>query len=196
MEMGGNLMPKQLNFRLDEPALKQVEQAMKHDPRAEVRQRATALRLLHRGQTPKEVAALLAVSVASVYSWAQRWEAEGLEGLANRPKQPGRRKVTAAYCTALEQALGQEPSAFGYAFAVWTLERLREHLNRETGISLTVQWLSVLLDDLGYVYRRPKHDLTHLQNAQAKQQALELLEELKKGAMTMLSNSSLWTKPL
>jgi len=63
-----------------------------------------------------------------------------------------------------------------------------------TDISLTVQWLSVLLDDLGYVYRRPKHDLTHLQNAQAKQQALELLDELKKGATTMLSNSSLWMK--
>jgi transposase len=187
-------MPKQLNFRLDEQELKQVEQAMKHDARAEVRQRATALRLLHRGQKPNEVAALLAVSGASVYSWMRRWETEGLEGLGNRPKQPGRRKVTTAYCEALEQALATEPAAFGYGFAVWTLERLRDHLSRETGISLTVQWLSVLLDDLGYVYRRPKHDLTHLQNANAKQQALELLDELKKGTTTMLSNSSLWTK--
>lgn len=126
-------MPKQLNFRLDEPAVEQIEWAMKHEPRAEVRQRATALRLLHRGQTPSAVAALLAVSLASVYSWVHRWEAEGLEGLANRPKQPGRRKVTAAYCEALENALALAPAEFGYSFAVWTLERLRDHLAGKTG---------------------------------------------------------------
>jgi transposase len=124
----------------------------------------------------------------------RRWEAEGIEGLANRPKRPGRRKVTSAYCDVLEQALASEPADFGYAFAIWSLERLRDHLVAQTGISLSVQWLEVILDELGYVYRRPKHDLTHLQNANAKREALELLSELKKGPMTTLSNSSLWMK--
>jgi transposase len=194
MEVEGGTMPKQLNFRLDEQGRKAIETAMKSDPRAEVRQRATALRLLDRGHSPREVAGMLAVSLASVYTWLHHWEAEGLEGLANRPKQGRRRKVTPAYCEALEAALAREPASFGYRFAVWTLERLRDHLTHQTGIALTVQWLSVLLDELGYVYRRPKHDLTHLQNANAKQQALELLDELKKGHTTRLSAYSLWTK--
>jgi transposase len=139
---------------------------------------------------------MLAVSVASVYTWIHRWEAAGVEGLANRPKQPGKRKVTPRYCQELEQALESEPASLGYPFAVWTLEHLRDHLTRRTGIGLTVQWLAVLLDEMGYVYRRPKHDLTHLQNPDAKQQALELLEELKKGHTTTVSNFSLWTKRL
>ena len=46
----------------------------------------------------------------------------------------------------------------------------------------------------GYVYRRPKHDLTNLQDLTAKQQAAELLEELKKGRSKTISGFSLWTK--
>ncbi len=194
MEVEGGAMPKHLNFQLDEVGRKTIEAAMKTEARAEIRQRATALRLLDRGHTPIEVGEMLAVSLASVYSWVHRWESAGLEGLANRPKQPGRRKVTPQYCQELEQALDSEPSSFGYTFAVWTLEHLCDHLVQRTGISLTVQWLSVLLEELGYVYRRPKHDLTHLQNLEAKQQALELLEELKRGQTTTLSNCSLWMK--
>ena len=78
--------------------------------------------------------------------------------------------------------------------AVWTLERLQAHLLQETGIQVSIQWLSVVLNDLGYVYRRPKHDLTHLQDLNAKQQARELLEELKKAPKLVLSSSSLWMK--
>lgn len=187
-------MPKQLKLQLDEAGKKIIETAMKTDERAEVRQRATAIRLLDRQHSPSEVAAMLAVSLASVYTWIHRWESEGLEGLANRPKQPGRRKVTPAYCEALDKALASEPAVFGYGFAVWTLERLRDHLTRVTGITISVQWLSVVLEALGYGYRRPKHDLTHLQNADAKAQAIELLHALKKGRTTTLSGFSLWTK--
>ena len=47
----------------------------------------------------------------------------------------------------------------------------------------------------GFVYRRPKHDLTELQDPDAKEQARLLIEELKKGsAKTTKSGSSLWTK--
>ena len=54
--------------------------------------------------------------------------------------------------------------------------------------------LRVLLRKMKYRYRRPKHDLHHLQDPEAKEQARELLEELKKGASKTISNSSLWTK--
>src|SRR4030095_805092 len=114
MEVEGGAMPKYLNFRLDEAGRKTIEKAVKSESRGEVRQRATALRLLDRGHTPLEVGEMLAVSVASVYTWIHRWEAAGVEGLANRPKQPGKRKVTPRYCQELEQALESEPASLGY----------------------------------------------------------------------------------
>lgn len=187
-------MPKQLHFHLTDDELKVIEDAMQHDQRGVVRQRATALRLLHLKYPVGEVATMLAVTAASIYGWVRRWQEQGLAGLANRPKQVQPRKVSARYREVLEQALASEPATYGYPFAVWTLERLREHLLRETGIQLSIQWLSVVLEAEGYVYRRPKHDLTHLQNLDAKQQALELLEALKKAPSLPLSSSSLWTK--
>lgn len=63
-------------------------------------------------------------------------------------------------------------------------------------MQVSIQWLSVVLKQTGYVYRRPKHDLTHLQDPVAKQQATVWLDELKKGHKPVFSNSSLWTKRL
>jgi transposase-like protein len=90
-------MPKSLNFTLTESDLKIVVRAVKSDKRPEVRQRAMGLRLLHEGQTPKEVAEIMAVSQPTIYDWHHRWKENGLEGLATRPKSGRPRKTDPSY---------------------------------------------------------------------------------------------------
>jgi len=51
-----------------------------------------------------------------------------------------------------------------------------------------------LLKENNFVYRRPKHALTDLQDPQAREAAEEWLEELKKAPKQKRSTSSLWTK--
>ena len=115
--------------------------------------------------------------------------------LANQPKGRLKRKADEAYCQALEEAIEHDPGDYGYPFAVWAVERLRDHLERETGVRLSVSHLRVVIRKQGFVYRRPKHDLTSLQDPEAKEQARELLEALKKGhSQTTKLGSSLWTK--
>jgi transposase len=96
----------------------------------------------------------------------------------------------------LEKALAQVPSDYGYSFAVWTLDRLVEHLECETGIRLSIGRLQVWLERLGYVYRRPKRDLRHRQDPEARAEMQRWLEEIKKTPLPERSNSSLWTKQL
>jgi transposase len=188
-------MPKKLNFQLTETELLQVTEAIRKDKRPEVRQRATAIRLLAMGRKPAEAAEGLAVQPTTIYNWFHRFRQGGLEGLANRPKGRPKRKADEAYCQALEEAIEHDPGEYGYPFAVWTVERLREHLERETGVRMSVSHLRVVIRKRGFVYRRPKHDLTSLQDPDAKEQARELLEALKKGrSKTTKSGSSLWTK--
>lgn len=187
-------MPKALNFQLTEAGLREIVEAIKHEKRPEVRQRAMGLRLLHEGKSPKEVAEFLAVSQPTVYDWHHRWQKAGVEGLANRPKSGRPVKATNSYVAQLEEAVEQDPQDLGYAFSIWTTERLRLHLKAKTGIELKPTQFKAVLKENDFVYRRPKHDLGNLQDAQARQAAEEWLEELKKAPKRTKSISSLWTK--
>lgn len=188
-------MPKQINYTLTDEQLSQVEHAIAHDPRAEVVRRATAIRLLHQGHPPQAVGEMVSASRSSVQNWHQRWRNGGLEALANQPR-PGRPpKANATYRDVLERTLETDPHALGYVFSVWTLERLSQHLERETGISLSVGRLAIWLERWGYVYRQPKADLKHKHDADARAQVQSWLDEAKKTPKPGLVAFSLWTKP-
>jgi transposase len=181
-------------YQLKPKELAEIERAIRQDKRPEVRLRATIIRLLHLRHKPETVAEQQMVSVPTIYNWHRLWREHGIEGLANKPKTGRPPKATEAYCQKLEEVLEKEPSEFGYRFAIWTSDRLRAHLKKETGILMSESRFRALLKKRGYRYRRPKHDLSHLQDQKAKKKAEKLLEEMKKRASETISNSSLWTK--
>ena len=181
-------------YQLKPKELAEIERAMRQDKRAEVRQRATVMRLLHLGHKPEAVAEQQMVSVPTIYNWHKLWREQGIEGLGNKPKTGRPSKATEAYCRKLEEMLEKEPAEYGYRFAIWTSDRLRAHLEKETGILLSEGRFRALLKKRGYRYRRPKHDLSHLQDQKAKKNAEKLLDEMKKRASETISSSSLWTK--
>lgn len=183
-----------IDYKLNDKELEQIQNGMHHSPKAEVRQRSTAIHLLHLGYSPEDVSNLLAVSMGSIYNWHKRWRADGLQGLANKAKSGRPKNADQAYCDLLDEVLNQPPEAYGYGFGIWAVDRLREHMRRETGIRLSNRRFRVLLKDLGYVYRRPKHDLTQLQDAEEKQRTAALLDWLKKDVPNGDLSSSLWTK--
>jgi len=187
-------MPKKINYTLSTEELLTIERAIKSHPDPSVRFRARIIRLLHKGYKPEEIAELLAISRGQVYWWHKRWREEGLNGLSDKPRS-GRPPVgDEAYRAQLEEVLDTDPQELGYAFTVWNVPRLLAHMEQETGVKMHENTLRNLLTDMGYVYRRPKHDLTPLQDAAAKARAEEVLDELKKKPALAKSNFSLWTK--
>lgn len=187
-------MAKKINYTLPEPELLTIEQAIKSDPDKDVQQRSLIIRLLHKGHKPDEVADLLSISVGQVYWWHKRWRQEGLAGLSDR-KRSGRPQVDdEAYRQKLAEVLETEPHELGYGFSVWDTPRLMAHMEKETGVTMTDRTFRNVLDRMSYVYRRPKHDLTPLQDKEAKERAEETIDELKKKPKRTKSNFSLWTK--
>jgi transposase len=182
------------DYELQPKELAEIEKAIRQDKRAEVRQRAMVIRLLHLGYKPEVVAEQQMVSIPTIYNWHKHWRKDGLEGLANQPRKGRTPKANDAYCAKLEEMLAKEPSDYGYRFAIWTSDRLRAHLEKETDILLSESRFRALMKKKGYRYKRPKHDLSHLQDQVAKKQTEEVLEELKKRVSQTISNSSLWTK--
>lgn len=189
-------MPKAQDYHLTKEELKAVEKAIKHDKRPEVVQRSIAVRLLHLGHKPEEVAQMQAVSKPTIYGWFHRWQSGGVEALANRPKSGRPLKADDEYSLVLLEVIEKEPSEVGYHFKIWTVERLSAYLEKVTGTALSESRLRALIKRKGYRYRRPKYDLGHLQDKQAKSKAAATLEELKKRSSETISNSSLWTKRL
>jgi transposase len=130
-------MSRRIDFTLRDEQLAAVEHAMNHSPLPEVRQRATAIRLLHLGHKPEAVAAMVAVGHSTVWSWHLRYRAAGLAGLANKPKSGRPSKADAHYLAEVERAMDADPRDLGYAFSVWTINKLRQHLAMQTGILLS-----------------------------------------------------------
>src|ERR1041385_3500268 len=144
-----------------------------------VAKRARVIHSLHLGYRVEAVAEMQNISVASVYRQVQHFQAEGLVGLADKPKSGRPGKATPDYIELLEKTLETNPKDNGYGFAVWTQARLRQSLEQETGIRISRSRFQELLERLGYVYRRPKRDLGQRQNPQLREQVKAALEELK-----------------
>jgi transposase len=187
-------MPKARDYHLTEQEMTAVETAIRRDKRPEVRQRCTVIRLLHLKYKPEQIAEMQSISKPTIYAWYDRWRSGGVEGLSNKPKSGRPLKTDEEYTESLLEVIEKEPSELGYDFVIWTIDRLRSHLEKTTGISLSESRFRALLKRKGYRYRRPKYDLSHLQDQDAKSKAADLLEELKKRPSETILHSSLWTK--
>lgn len=187
-------MPKKINYTLTTELLTIVEQAIKNHADLRVRQRASIIRLLHLGKNPNEIAQLFSIQPSKVYYWHKRWRAEGLDGLADRPRSGRPKAADEAYRQLLVETIETDPQELGYAFTVWDAKRLMQQLKKKTGVEVTQPTFLNILAEEGYVYRRPKHTLDPLQDKEAKTRAQETLELLKKRLNEPKSNFSLWTK--
>ena len=108
-------MSRRVNFTLKDDQLAELEQAINQSPHPEVRQRAIAIRLLHLGYKPEQVANLVAITANTIWMWHRRWRARGMVGLQDSPRSGRPRKATTEYCRILEETLNSEPAEHGTA---------------------------------------------------------------------------------
>lgn len=188
-------MPKAIDFQLSDPELSQLNEVIKTSSNARFVKRATGIRMLHLGHTPEEIAQALSVSLPTLYSWFHRWKAEGMKGLEHHPRSGRPAIADPAYCQVVEATLEQDPTKLGYDFTLWTIQRLNQHVTKVTGKAISDERLRLILQARGWVYRRPKEDLSARQDQAARQWAEEFLEVLKKASSSSPTASfSLWTK--
>lgn len=119
-------------------------------------------------------------TIQTVLKTIHRFNAEGLVGLADKPRSGRPTKATDQYVEVLKEAVQKSPRDLGYPFSSWTLERLREHVGHQTGVLLNPRYLSSLMGKHGIVYRRPKHLMAHLRDPQEYDEKKAILEFLKK----------------
>lgn len=98
-------MSRRIDFMLTEAQLTKLEQAINTSPYPEVRQRAIAVRMLHLGQHPEQVAQVVMVTSNTIYAWHKRWRGHGIAGLRDEQRIGRPSKADQAYRDALERLL-------------------------------------------------------------------------------------------
>lgn len=159
-----------------------------NDP-SEVR-RARAVRLSSKGWTVPKIGEALDACRWSVRHWIDLYEAEGLEGLKTKPRSGRPAKVDEHYRQVLRTTIESPPRDVGLPFNRWTLPRLGIYMDKKTGVTVSVGHMSRLLRQLGYVYKRPRHDLSHKRDHKLYELKKRELEELKKGLWSRKRTSS------
>ena len=187
-------MPKKIDYTLTTESLTQINQAIKNHPDLSVRERAKIIRMLHLGVKPDEIADLFSISPGKVYYWHARWRQLGLDGLSEKPRSGRPKLADESYRKLLAETLETDPTTLGYSFTIWTASQLIAHLALKTEVKVSQRTFFNILEEEGYVYRRPKHILDPLQDEEAKERAIEMIDELKKKLKEPKSNFSLWMK--
>jgi transposase len=169
-------------LKLSEADERQLREAAADSPEADFRDACRAVLSLTRGTTRQQAAEQLRVHPATVGRWAARYRQRGLAGLRG-PEHDGRgrpRRLQVEHLQRLRQTVLTSPRKLGYAFTAWTLPRLAEFLQRQTGVTVQPHYLGRLLHRMGIARRRPKHVLEGKRDEDAHDRAKTELEALKK----------------
>jgi len=148
------------------------------DPR--VRRRAQAVLLVVEGRSVASVAALFHTAGHCVRTWRDRFTSEGRAGLVDRPRRGRPPELGEAEQAFLQEALARDPADDGSPVTVWSIRELHALLERERALDVRVYTLQRVRHAMGYRYRRPRHDLTHRQDAEAVASTRQALEWLRK----------------
>lgn len=160
------------------------------DPR--VRHRADGLLLVAHGLSLTGAAQAMGCARNSLRTWGQRFLADGRAGLVDRRRVGRPRKLDDAARELLETALAASPLDDTYPVTTWTVADLTGRLGRH-GWLVSTATVSRTLHDLDYAYRRPRHALTHHQDAEAVASAKQVLAELQKRGLLPGLDSGLST---
>jgi transposase len=178
-----------------EQRLERLRQLTKTDPDPRVRRRAHGVLLVEQGHPLAEVARFFGTAPHRVRAWQDRFLAEGRAGLADRARGGRPPKLDEAALAFVDEAVERGPQAYGFPVTVWTLRDLQTLLLRERGVQVSVCTLYRVVHTLGYRYRRPRHDLTHRQDAEAVASAKRVLHWLQKKRLLSPDDPiwSMWT---
>jgi transposase len=116
---------------------KYLQESLKKEERAEVRERILIFLLENDGKNYQEIADFLGISARTVAYWATHGSPNNIETLEDKRRKGHHQKATEEYIKILIDLVDKEPEQFGYEFGRWTGQRLSEHMLKQTGIALS-----------------------------------------------------------
>ncbi|MCA1626819.1 MAG: helix-turn-helix domain-containing protein [Acidobacteria bacterium] len=116
-------------------------------------ERARIILLASRGQRVPTIADELKLTQTTVRTWLTRFNADGLDGLADRKRSGRPATYTPEEVAEVVAASLTPPQKLGLPFGSWTMDRLAAYLNEEKAIAISRSRISELLIAEGLRWR-------------------------------------------
>src|SRR5207244_7967547 len=96
----------------------------------------------------------------TVRNWLNRWMAEVIEELKDRPMPGPPPKINEEYKEQLQAAVRRRPRSLGQPYSMWTLQRLSDYMAEQTGIRASYETVRQVLKAGEIVLSRPQHKVS------------------------------------
>jgi transposase len=148
-------------FPLEEKAIKELAELYRTTKDVRVRTRAQMVLLSgEQGLRTGQIGVIVRQSDDTVRTWLKRYQAEGINGLQDRPRSGSPGKVTADYQEKLIAAVRRRPRSLEQPYSLWTLERLADYMAEQTGIRVSPDTVRRRLKEADIVLSRPQHKVS------------------------------------
>jgi len=137
-----------------------------------VSERMHMVLLSGRGYGVPQIAAIFNCDEATVRTWLARFEADGVDGVRDRPRSGRPRPADADAREAIGRILDQAPASCGGVAGYWTVAMLAAYLATVHGVALSRTTVRRAVRALDYRWRRPRHALRRDPEARAKMDRL------------------------
>ncbi len=117
-------------------------------------ERAQIIRRAHAGQPVRMIAREMGVGAGTVRLWVKRFNAAGVDGLADEPRAGRPPTYTSEQVGEVLAAALTNPQDLGLPFGAWTLDRLAAYLNEEKGIPIKRSRIDEVLVTEGLRWRQ------------------------------------------
>lgn len=107
-----------------------------------------------------QIATIVRTAQETVRRWLKRYQAEGIDGLADAPRPGATAKVTPVYQERLLHLVRQRPRSLDLPYSLWTNQRLADVLAEETGVRVSDDTVRRTLAQAEIVLSRPQHTIT------------------------------------
>ena len=118
--------------------------------------RLHAILMVAKGMSCTQAAEFLGDAPRTVAYWVNRFETEGLAGLADADR-PGRpRRLNEQQISEIQQALRSSPSDYGLSANLWDGKLLSHFIKQRFGVDLGVRQCQRIFRHLGFRLRKPR----------------------------------------
>ena len=118
--------------------------------------RLYAVYQIAKGKNTKELQELYSTSHKSICNWVHRYNAEGIEGLKDRPRSGRTPLLSAVQESELGQIIQRNPQEYGYNTSTWTGAVIIDFVKKRFGVEYKKSQIYNILHSLGFSYQKGK----------------------------------------